>query len=54
MVGHARGWMVLGSNPYRGARFFSSPKRPDRLSGPTRLVFSGYWGLLPGGTVAGA
>ena len=31
-----------------GGRFFSSPKRPDRLWGPPSLIFSGYRGISSG------
>jgi hypothetical protein len=38
-----------------GARIFSSPRRPDRLWGPSNLLSNGYRGLfLPGGKAAGA
>jgi len=29
------GWTVSGFNPKRGMKFFSSPKCPDQLWGPT-------------------
>jgi hypothetical protein len=32
-----------------GARIFSSPRRPDRLSGPHILLSNGYRGLFPRG-----
>jgi hypothetical protein len=28
-------------------RTFTSPHRPDRLWGPSNLLFNGYWGLFP-------
>jgi hypothetical protein len=31
------------------SRIFSSPDRPDRLWGPTNLLFNGYRGLFPRG-----
>ena len=46
MADSAIGWMVRGSNPYRGKGFFSSPKHPDWLWGPPSLLFNGYWGFL--------
>jgi hypothetical protein len=36
------GWMFMGSNPGRGKRFFSSPKRPDQLWVPSSLLFNEY------------
>jgi hypothetical protein len=29
-------------------RFFSSPKCPDQLLAPPRLLFNGYWVSFPG------
>jgi hypothetical protein len=26
-------------------KIFSTPQRPDRLRGPTSLLYGGYWGL---------
>jgi len=50
----AIGWMVQGSNPGRGSRFFSSPKCPAQLRGPLSLFFKWIRGLLPGGKLTGA
>jgi hypothetical protein len=36
-----------------GSRIFTSPFRPDRLSGPPNLLYNGYQELFPGGKVAG-
>jgi len=41
------GWTVWSSNPSRGKRFISSPKRPYRLSCPTSLLFNEYRRLVP-------
>jgi len=43
----ATGWMVWSSNPDRGKRFFSSPKRSHCLWGPPSLLFNGYPVLPP-------
>jgi hypothetical protein len=32
-----------------GAKFFSSPRRPDRFWGPSSLLSSRYWGLFTRG-----
>jgi len=32
------GWTVQGSNPGKSKRFYSFPKRPDRLWGPPSLL----------------
>jgi hypothetical protein len=32
-----------------GARFFSSPRRPDRFLGTSTFLSTGYWGLFPQG-----
>jgi hypothetical protein len=32
---------------YRGKKFFSSPRRPDRLWDPFALLSNGYQGLFP-------
>jgi len=38
-------WMVSGSIPGRGKRFFFSSEYPDWLWGPPDLlVFRAYWG----------
>jgi hypothetical protein len=37
-----------------GLRIFSSPRCPDRIWGPSNLLYNGYWGLLPGGKAAEA
>jgi hypothetical protein len=42
-----------GSIP-EGVRFFSSPRRPDRLWDPSSLLSSGYRGSFPGGKAAEA
>ena len=39
---------VRGSGPDRGNRFFSSPKRSDRLWGPSSLPPNGYRDYFPG------
>jgi hypothetical protein len=41
----ATGWVSI---PGKGKRFFSSPKRSDRLGGPPVLLFSGYLGSVLG------
>ena len=38
---------VRGSNPGRGKKFFFSAKRPDRLWGPSTLLFNTCRGALP-------
>jgi hypothetical protein len=46
-------WVGIATGPVSvsgGARFFSSPQRPDRLWGPPRLLPSGYRGTLSPGT----
>ena len=48
------GWMVTALNPGMGTRFFSSPKCPDWLCGPTSLLCNRYQGSFlavkqPGG-----
>ena len=47
---------VLCRNPlnFRNNRFFSYPKRPDRLWGPASLLFKRYWGSYPGKRAIGA
>ena len=42
----ATGWKIRCSNLGRGKRFFSSPKRLDRLWGPYSLLFNRYWRSL--------
>jgi hypothetical protein len=37
-----------------GARFFFSPRRPDRCWGPPSLLSNGYQGLFPRGKTVGA
>jgi hypothetical protein len=37
-----------------GSRIFSSPRHPDRLLGPSKLLSNGYRGLFPRGKAAGA
>jgi acyl-homoserine lactone acylase PvdQ len=44
------GWVVQGSNPVEGARFYATG--PDWPWGPPSLLYNGYW-VLPGGKVAG-
>jgi hypothetical protein len=41
---YATGRTVVGSFPVRGKKFFSSPKRPDRLRGQPSFVFNRYRG----------
>jgi hypothetical protein len=38
------GWMIQGSNPDRGKRFFSSLNHPEGLWGLPSLLFNGYQG----------
>jgi hypothetical protein len=40
-------WSIRGSNPGRGKRFFSSPKRRDRLWAPLSLLLKGYRSPFP-------
>ena len=51
------GWMsdrgVGGSIPGSGKRFFSIPKRHDRVWIPHRLIFNEKWGLFPHGKAIG-
>jgi hypothetical protein len=51
---YATDWTVRGSNRGRGRRFVSSPNRPDRLWGPTRLHFNRYPEFFLGAKAAGA
>jgi hypothetical protein len=37
-----------------GARFLSTPQRPDRLRGPRSHLYNGYQSSFLGGKVAGA
>jgi hypothetical protein len=46
--------MILGSNPGRNKKFFSSPIRPDQLWGPHNLLFNGHGDFLHGGKEVGA
>jgi hypothetical protein len=39
---YAKAWTIQVSNPFRVKRFFSFPKRPDRLLGHPILLFNGY------------
>jgi hypothetical protein len=41
-------WTVQSLNPDRGRRFFSSPKRPNRLWSPPSLPLNGYRDSFPG------
>jgi hypothetical protein len=41
------GWTIRGLNADRDEKFFSFPKRPDRLWGPPSLLFNGYGGCFP-------
>jgi hypothetical protein len=52
-IDYAMSWMVQGSNPSRAKRFLFlfSPKSPDWLCGPRRLLFNGYQVLPRGGVV---
>ena len=36
------GWTVRNSNPGKGKRFISTPKRQERLLGPPNLIFNGF------------
>jgi len=47
------GWEIQSSNPGGGTRFISSPKQPDLLLDPPRLLFNGYRGIIPGDQAAG-
>jgi hypothetical protein len=40
--------MAQGSNPGRGKRVFSSPKRSDTFWKPRSLIFNVYLGVFPG------
>jgi hypothetical protein len=44
---------MWNSNPCKGKRFISSPKRSEFLE-PTQSPVQGYLGIFPGGKVAGA
>jgi hypothetical protein len=52
-IDYTMSWMVQGSNPSRAKRFLFlfSPKSPDWLCGPPRLLFNGYQVLPRGGVV---
>jgi hypothetical protein len=50
----ATGWTLQGSNSSRDKIFFYSRNRPDRLWGPSGLLFLAYRRLLPLGNAAGA
>jgi len=45
-VGRATGWMIGGSSPGRGWKFFSSLPRPDRLWSPLSLPIQWVPGAL--------
>jgi hypothetical protein len=51
VVGIATGYGLddrgVGDRVPVGSRIFSSPRRPDRLRGPPRLLSDGYQGLFP-------
>ena len=47
----ATSWMVRGSNPGGGTRFFRT--RPDRPWGPPTHLYNGYW-VFPGSKAAEA
>jgi hypothetical protein len=36
----------VGARVPVGSRIFSSPRHPDRLWGPSNLLYNGYWGLF--------
>jgi hypothetical protein len=41
-------WTIRASNSGKGKTYFSIPKRPDQLWGPTSPLFSGYSGSSSG------
>jgi hypothetical protein len=47
----AAGWTMQRSNPDRGRRFISPPKRPDRLRGQPSFSFNGYRQIFAGNGV---
>jgi hypothetical protein len=53
VVGIATGYWLddwwVGARVPIGSRIFSSPSRPDRLWGPSNLLYNGYRGLFPRG-----
>jgi hypothetical protein len=48
------GWMIGGSSPSRGWKFFSSPPGPDWVWARPASYPMGTRGSFPGGQVAGA